>query len=71
MTRKEAKTILNGLGITNRFSLKAVGFSRGSMQVLTIKDWEPTTKLMSKVIKGAFRGLWVIVEFEGPNVLFS
>ncbi len=69
MTREEAKTILKGLDITNRFSLKTVGFSRGSMQVLTVKDWEPTSNLMSRAVKEAFRG--VIVEFDGPNVLFS
>ena len=71
MTRKEAKTILNGLDITNRFSLKRIRFlGRDTMQALTVKDWEPDFKL-GGAIKEAFRELRVIVEFEGPHVLFS
>ena len=70
MTRKEAKAILSNLGVTNRFSLKTVGFSRSSMKVLAVKDWEPNFEL-SSAIKAAFRLHRIIVEFEGPNILFS
>lgn len=63
MTRKEAKTILTNLGITNRFSLRRVGFSdlaRGQAQFLTVKDWKPSPK--ANEIKEAFKG--VIVQFD-------
>ena len=70
MTRKEAKAILSRLDITNRFSLKTVNFNRDRMQVLTVKDWEPNFKL-SGAVKEAFKPHRVIIEFEGPNILFS
>ena len=66
MTRKEAKAILNGMGITNRFSLKTVNFCRSSKQVLTVKDWTPDPK--AGEIKAAFTG--IIVEFD-PGVAFA
>lgn len=68
MTRKEVKAILNGLDITNRFTLKTVGFSdiaRGQAQVLIVKDWRPDPK--AKDIKAAFHGYDVIVDFEAAK----
>lgn len=70
MTRKEAKAILNRLGVTNRFSLKTVNFNWDRRKVLTVKDWEPNFKL-ARAVKEALKPYKVIVEFEGPNVLFS
>ena len=61
MTRKEAKAILNGLDVTNRFSLKTQTFlGRDTRQVLTVKDWTPNPK--ANEIKAAFAG--VIVSFD-------
>lgn len=62
MTRKEAKAILKGIGVDNRFSLRMVSFNWSSMQVLTIKDWRPCPK--ANEIKTAFKPYPVIVEFE-------
>ena len=66
MTRKDAKAILNGLDITNRFTLKTVGFEgRTTLQVLVVKDWRPDPK--ANQIKAAFKGHGVIVDFESAK----
>ena len=68
MTRKDAKAILTEIGVTNRFTLKTVGFSdiaRGQAQVLIVKDWRPDPK--AKDIEAAFKGHDVIVDFEAAK----
>ena len=68
MTRKEAKAILNKIGVTNRFTLKSISFSdlaRCQAQVLIVKDWRPDPK--ANPIKAAFKGHGVIVDFESAK----
>lgn len=62
MKRKEVKQVLDRLGVSNRFTLRTVGFCRETRKVLTIKDWHPDPK--ANEIKEAFRGTGVIVDFD-------
>jgi len=70
MTRKEVKYILQRMGIANRFSLTTQTFlGRDTRQILTVKDWEPDPK--ANEIKQAFHPHKIIVQFDGPNCMFS
>lgn len=62
MKRKQVKQILASVGVSNKFSLKAVGFCRDTRQVLTVKDWTPHPR--ADEIKEAFRVHKIIVEFD-------
>ena len=62
MTRKEVKTILQGMGVENTFSLRKVQFEHAARQVATIKNWKPHPK--ANEIKAAFRGTGVVVMFD-------
>ena len=66
MKRKEAQQILRGLKVTNKFSLKTVGFGFGSAKVLTIKGTVPND---TQTIKTAFRPHGVLVEYA--SAMFS
>lgn len=71
-TRKEIQAKLSSVGVTNKFTLRTVGFSdlaRDSAQVCEIQDWTPSEN--GKLVRDILKPLGVIVMFNGKGIIQS
>lgn len=62
VTRKQVAAALGELGITNRFTLRTVGFEGTSKQVVNIHDWTPNP--IADEIRDRLKKLGVLTTFK-------